>query len=365
MTAASGQEQGPLLAGPGPAREAPRGSARTPDLTTRYLGLELRSPLVAAASPLTGSLEGLHRLAEAGIGAVVLPSLFEEEIVVELERQATLAAAGSERFAESLTYLPPLRDGEPSVRSYLALLERAASSLPVPVLASLNAATPGGWTRYAAAMQDGGAAAIEVNVWVPPADAGPSARELEDRHVEVLELVKAAVDIPVAVKLGPYLSSIAEVVHRLDDAGADGVVLFNRFLHPDIDPETFAVEPALGLSSPEEGRLARTWIALLRRSVRASLAASTGVEGCDDVARFLLAGADAVTSASALLRHGPSYAAALLDGLRAWMGRKGFSDLRQLRGLLAVPPSADEAASERAGYVRALREANMRLHGPW
>jgi dihydroorotate dehydrogenase (fumarate) len=229
----------------------------------------------------------------------------------------------------------------------------------VPVIGSLNGVTTGGWTSYARAMQDAGAAAIELNIYYIPGDPHISGRVVEQRHVDILGRVKAAVTVPVAVKLGPYYSSTGEMALRLDEAGADGLVLFNRFLQPDIDPETLAVLPAVDLSSPAEARLPRTWISLLRKHLRASLAATTGVEGSQDVVKYLLAGADVVMTASALIRHGPGHAAVLLDGLAEWMSRKGYSSVADLRGLLAVPAGADQAAYERAGYVRALHAANV------
>ena len=214
-------------------------------------------------------------------------------------------------------------------------------------------------------MQDAGAAAIELNIYYLPGDPHISGRDVEQRHIDILARVKDAVSVPVAVKLSPYFSSTGEMALRLDEAGADALVLFNRFLQPDIDPETLAVVPEVGLSSPAEARLPRTWIALLHGRVRASLAATTGVETAADVAKYLLAGADVVMTASALLRHGPEHATVLLDGLSDWMARKGFATVDELRGMLAVPPGTDEDAYERAGYVGALREANSGIYGPW
>ncbi len=334
-------------------------------LATGYMGLRLRNPIVASASPLSTSVDGVRRLADAGVGAVVLHSLFEEQLLEEAEHNARLVDAGSESFAESLTYFPADADEEPGPRRYLSLLERAAAAVDVPVIASLNGVTPGGWGSYAAAMQDAGAVAIELNVYHLPGSPRISGRDVEQQHIDVLAGVKDAVSVPVAVKLSPYFSSTAEMAVRLDEAGADGLVLFNRFLQPDIDPESLTVVPAVGLSHPSEARLPRTWIALLRGRVRAALAASTGVDGPDDVARYLLAGADVVMTTSALLRRGPEYATVLLDGLTDWMARKEFTTLDELRGLLAAPPGPDEAARGRAGYVSALREANNHVYGPW
>jgi dihydroorotate dehydrogenase (fumarate) len=336
------------------------------DLTTTYLGLELRNPLIASASPLSNTIAGVRQLAAAGVGAIVLYSLFEEQVRQEAAENAARADAGTESFAESLSYFPAAADADadPGARRYLSLLERATAAVDIPVIASLNAVTSGGWTGYAAELERAGAAAIELNIYHPLGEPLLTGRQVEQRHVDIVTSIKAAVGVPVAVKLHPYFSSIAEMAQRLDEAGADGLVLFNRFLQPDIDAETLTVSAGFGLSSPAEARLPRAWIALLRGRVRASLAATTGVDDAADVARYLLAGADVVMTASALLRRGPMYAAALLDGLVSWMSRKGFGTLAQVRGLLAMPPGADGSAQERAGYVTALRAANVG-NGQW
>ncbi len=340
------------------------------DTSTRYMGLELRNPLVASASPLSKTVDGIRRLADAGIGAVVVYSLFEEQLQHEAEHVAKLAEAGTESFAESLSYFPA-RSAEVGAaagagpRRYLSLLERASAAVEIPVIGSLNGATPGGWTRYARAMQDAGAAAIELNIYYLPGGQLTSGRDVEQRHIDILCRVKEAVTVPVAVKLSPHFSSVGEVARRLDEAGADGLVLFNRFFQPDIDPEILTVVAAVDLSRPAEARLPRTWIALLRGQVRASLAATTGVDAASDVVKYLLAGADVVMTASALLRHGTEHVAVLLDGLTAWMVRKGFADLGELRGMLAVPQAGDQEAYERGLYVSALRAANSRVYGPW
>jgi dihydroorotate dehydrogenase (fumarate) len=334
------------------------------NLATGYMGLTLRNPLVASASPLSRTVDGVRRLADAGVGAVVLYSLFEEQLRLETAENERLVDAGTESFAESLSYFPAAAEDEAGPRRYLSLLSRAAAAVDVPVIASLNGVTPGGWADYARAMEDAGAAAIELNIYYLAADSRLSGRDVEQRHIDVLRRVKNAVSVPVAVKLSPYFSSTGEIALRLDKAGADALVLFNRFLQPDIDPDTLAVVPEVGLSSPAEARLPRTWIALLRGRVRASLAATTGVETPADVAKYLLAGADVVMTASSLLRHGPEHATVLIDGLEDWMARMGFAVVDEVRGMLAVPLGTDEADYERASYVGALREANSSTYGP-
>jgi len=335
------------------------------DLSTNYMGLALRNPLVASASPLSYTLDGVRQLADAGVGAIVLFSLFEEQLRERAARDARLIDDPAESFPEALSYFPSVAEEDGGPHGYLALLARAASAVEIPVIGSLNGVTPEGWTDYARAMQDAGAAAIELNIYYLPGAPQISGRAVEQRHIDILRRVKAVVDVPVAVKLSPYFSSTAEIALRLQEAGADGLVLFNRFLQPDVDSERLALAPGVALSTQADARLPRTWIALLRGRVNVALAATGGVEGRADIADYLLVGADVVMSASALLRHGPGYAAVLLDGLTAWMARKGFEHVDQFRGLLAVPHEADAAAYERAGYVAAMRAANAGTFAPW
>jgi len=330
------------------------------DLTTRYLGLTLRTPLVAAASPLSRTVDGVRRLADAGVGAVVLHSLFEEQLRRETEHNVRMAAQGSESYPESLTYFPSVVDPDGASR-YLHLLESASNTVDIPVIGSLNGTTPGGWVNYAASMQNAGAAAIELNIYYLPGDSQIDGRQVEQRHLDVLGAVEGAVKVPVAVKLSPFFSSIGEMAVRLDLAGADGLVLFNRFLAPDINCETLTPVSDVPLSTAAESRLPLTWIALLHGRLRASLAATTGVVAAAEVIKYLLAGADVVQSASALLRHGPEYAGVLLDGLRDWMLSKGFATLDDVRGMLAV--SDDGSARERGDYVKAVQNANSNAYG--
>ncbi len=330
-------------------------------LDTTYLGLKLRNPLVASAGPMTQTAAGIARLAEAGVGAVVLPSLFEEQIRAEADRDERLAEAGTDSFAEATTYLID-PDASTWPRRYLSLVERAASS-GVPVIASLNGVTPGGWTDYARAMQDAGAAAIELNIYYQPPSPFVSAPDAEQRYIDILSTVKAVVSVPVAVKLTPYFSSLGEMAVRLDQAGADGLVLFNRFMQTDINAETLTVSTGFQLSRPAEATVARSWIARLRGHVRACLAASTGVETADDVAAYLLAGADVVMTTSSLLRHGPAHVTVLLDGLTAWMERKGFGSIGEIRGMFAVAANAGRSDFGRAGYLSAVERAT-RTYAP-
>jgi dihydroorotate dehydrogenase (fumarate) len=334
------------------------------ELATSYMGLQLRNPLVASASPLSYTLDGVRRLADAGVGAIVLYSLFEEQLREEEARRAQIVDGPAESFPEALDYVPAVVKDDAGPSRYLSLVERAAAAVDIPVIASLNGITPEGWTDYARAIQDAGAAAIELNIYYLPGDPDISGSEVEQRHLDVLRRVKAVVTVPVAVKLSPYFSSFGELALRLDEAGADALVLFNRFLQPDIDPETLSIVPRVTLSNPTDARLPRTWIALLHGRVRAALAATSGIEDSADIAKYLLAGADVVMTASALLRHGPEHATVLLDGLTTWMARKGLRSVDELRGMLSVPVDADRSAYERAGYVSAMRAANRGAYAP-
>ena len=344
------------------------------DLSTSYLGLALRNPLVASASPLSQGVDRVRALADAGVGAVVMYSLFEEEVHREQLHDLMVTETHENAYAEAQAYFPltvpagvvgvaPGADTGGAIR-YLRLLEQAAMSVDVPVIASLNGSTPDGWVRFARLMQDAGAAAVELNVYFVPGDPHTRGRDVEDRHVEILQQVKGAVTVPVAVKLSPHFSSTGEMAMRLDRAGADGLVLFNRFLQPDVDPEQLVVTTGTGLSTPAEARLPRAWIAILHGHVTASLAATTGVDQAEDVAAYLLAGADVVMTASALLRHGLPHAERLLDDLAEWMRRKGFGTLEEFRGRLAVPVGVDHDAYERAGYVAALEQARRTYADP-
>ncbi len=350
---------------PRAARAYARGEAPlTVDLTTSYLGLPLRNPLVASPSPATSTVDRVKALADAGVGAVVLPSLYEEQVIAEELHELEVTEPFEDAHGEAAGYFPVLPDTSlPGATSrYVGLVEEAVAAVDIPVIASLNGSSLGGWTDFARQIEGAGAAALELNIYFVPGDPHTSGRTVEDRHVEILRQVKAAISIPVAVKLSPYFSSTGEMALRLDEAGADGLVLFNRFLHPDVDAESLVVTPGVGLSTPEEARLARAWIAILAGQVRASLGATTGVESADDVAAYLLAGADVVMTASSLLRHGLGHAEVLLDGLTQWMTRKRFGSVGEARAHLAVPAEVDPNAYQRAGYVAAL-DAARRMYG--
>ena len=329
----------------------------TVDLTTRYLGLELRSPIVASAAPHNGDPVMAGRLERAGAGAIVLPSLFEEEILTEeLELNRSLEQ-GTEHFAEALDYFPAVEGFVGAADGYLVSLAQVKARATVPIIASLNADSAGGWVRYARLIQDAGADALELNLYRVAADPHRTAAETETADLELITAVRASVTIPLAVKLSPYYSAMANFAARATGAGADGLVLFNRFYQPDLDLDALDVVPRLELSQPWETRLAMRWIAILRPQLGpvVSLAASSGVQTGTDVVKGLMVGADVVMMTSALLRHGPEHVGTVEAELRAWMTEHEYESVEQLRGSASQATAENPSAFERANYMRTLR----------
>jgi dihydroorotate dehydrogenase (fumarate) len=326
----------------------------TVDLRTDYLGLELANPIVAAASPLTGTIDSLRSLESAGVGAVVLRSLFEEQIEHDEMAAHDLFLYGAEISAEVSGYFPELEDYNTGPDAYLGLISEARAALSVPVIASLNGHTAGGWTRYAKLFEQAGADAIELNVYFLATDPRVTSAEVEARYVDLVASVVQQVGIPVSVKIGPFFSSLANVALRTVDAGAAGLVLFNRFLQPDVALEELAVAPRLVLSTPEEARLALRWIAILRGHTSASLAATSGVHAPADALKLLLAGADVVQVASSLIERGPYHVETLVSGVRSWLETHEYVSVAQMRGSLSQRNVPDPAAFERANYMKAL-----------
>ena len=325
------------------------------DLRTRYLGLALQHPIVASASPLTGSIDSLLRLQDAGVAAVVLPSLFEEQIEHEEMAAHNLMLYGAELSPEAHGFFPEMASLPTGPDRYLKLIGEAKQTLSVPVIASLNGYTPGGWTGIARQCQDAGADAIELNVYVLAASIDDSSAEVEQRYVDLVASVTQQVSIPVAVKVAPYFSAMANMAARLHRAGASGLVLFNRFLQPDILLEELEVSPHLVLSTSDELRLALRWIAILRGRVNASLAATGGAHTADDVLKLLLAGADCVMLASSLLTKGPGHVETLVHGIQAWMSEREYTSVAQMKGSLSQQSCPDPDAFERANYMKALQ----------
>ena len=326
-----------------------------PDLATRYLGLELRSPLVASASPLTGDVDSLRELEGAGCAAVVLPSLFEEQITHEALEVDRILSTGADSSGEAATFFPELATYDVGPDRYLRFVEEAKAAVGIPVIGSLNGVSLGGWVKHARLIEDAGADAVELNVYfMAPARARGGA-DVEGRYLDLVAAVRAEVSIPLAVKVGPFFSSFLNLAHRLDDAGADGLVLFNRFYQPDLDLDTLEVTPRLILSTSAQLRLPLRWIGLLHGGVGASLAASGGVHEATDVVKVLLAGADVAMTTSGLLIRGTGHVAALEAGLRDWMADHGYESVTQMRGSVSAHAVPDPTAFERANYLQMLR----------
>jgi dihydroorotate dehydrogenase (fumarate) len=334
----------------------------TVNLTTSYLGLELRNPLVVSACPMSEKLDTLRRLEDAGAAAVVFPSLFEEQIEQEEMEIHALYEASIESFAESLTYLPELDDYNIGPDGYLRRLEAAKSAVSIPVIGSLNGVTTGGWVRYARLIQDAGADALELNVYFVPADPETTSSQAENQYLDLVAAVSDAVSIPLAVKVAPFFSAFAHMARRLVGAGADGLVLFNRFIHPDIDLDQLKVVPNLVLSRPVEMRLPLMWLGLLRGRIEASMAATSGVHGHEDVLKLLLVGADAVMTASSLYQNGPEHLASLLAGVRDWLAEHEYDSVEQMKGSLSQEHSPDPGAFERVNYMKTLHSFSSSFH---
>ena len=325
------------------------------DLRTRYLGLDLKHPIVASASPLTSSIDSLKRLQAAGVAAVVLPSLFEEQIEHDEMATHNLMMCGAELSPEALGFFPEMLNYRTGPDQYLKLIADAKQALTVPVIASLNGYTPGGWTGIAKQFQDAGADAIELNVYFLAASVDDTSAEVEQRYIDLVESVTQQVSIPVAVKVAPYFSAMANMAARLTRAGASGLVLFNRFLQPDIELDELEVAPHLVLSNSDELRLALRWIAILRGRVEASLAATGGAHTPEDVLKLLLAGADCVMLASSLLSKGPAHVSTLVEGVQRWLSEREYTSVAQMKGSLSQQSCPDPDAFERANYMKALK----------
>jgi len=325
------------------------------DLSTNYLGLKLRSPLVVSASPLSRDVDGICRLEEAGASAIVLYSLFEEQLRQEEADLEYHLAAGTESFAESLTYFPKASEFHTGPEGYLNHIRKAKASARIPIIASLNGSTLGGWTKFASQIQRAGADAIECNIYYIPTDPKLSAADVEKTYVDILQAVKAAVTIPVAVKLSPFFSNMANMAQRLDAAGADALVLFNRFYQPDIDLEELEIRPNVLLSTPQSLRLPLTWIGILYGRVKAQLAATSGVHGAEDVIKLLMVGANVTMLCSSLMRHGVNHLRHVERGLREWMEAHEYESVAQMQGSMSQIRCAEPGAFERAQYMRAVK----------
>lgn len=325
------------------------------DLRTTYLGLKLVSPLVASASPLSRDVEGIKRLEEAGASAVVLYSLFEEQLRQEEMDLDYHLNAGTESFPESLTYFPQASEFHTGPEGYLKHIRKAKASVRIPIIASLNGSTLGGWTKFAGEIEKAGADAIECNIYTIPTDAKLTAADVEKNYLDIVRAVKSTVTIPVAVKLSPFFSNLSNFARRLDDTGADGLVLFNRFYQPDIDLEELEIRPNVLLSSQQALRLPLTWIGILHGRVQASLAGTGGVHSAEDVVKLLMVGANVTMLCSSLMRHGVNHLRHVERELREWMEEHEYESVAQMQGSMSQLRCPDPTAFERAQYMRAVK----------
>jgi dihydroorotate dehydrogenase (fumarate) len=325
------------------------------DLTTTYLGLKLRTPLVPSASPLSEEIDSIRRLEDAGASAIVLYSLFEEQLSRERLELHHHLTQGSESYAEAVTYFPEPSEFKLGPEEYLEHIRKAKRAVSVPVIASLNGSSVGGWTDYARKMEEAGADAIELNIYYIPTRMDQPSAAVEDTYLEILRAVRGALKIPVAVKLSPFFSNMAYMASRLDDGGADALVLFNRFYQPDIDLETLDVRPNVILSTPQAMRLPLRWVAILFGRIRADLAATGGIHTAQDVLKMLMAGARVTMLCSALLKHGPDHLRTVEADLCAWMEEHEYESVHQMQGSMSQMHCADPSAFERAQYMRALQ----------
>ncbi len=324
------------------------------DLTTTYLGLTLKNPIVPSASPLSHTLDSMKRIEGAGAAAVVMYSLFEEQIRHEAAELDHYMQYGAESYAEATSYFPEADEYNLGPEEYIEHIHQAKEALGIPVIGSLNGISTGGWISYAKKIEEAGADALELNVYHIPTDPRKSAGDVEQLYIEILKAVKSSVSIPVAMKLSPFFSNMANMAYRLDEAGVDGLVLFNRFYQPDFDLEELEVTPNVILSTPQALRLPLRWIAILHGRVKAHLAATSGIHTAQDVLKMLMAGADVTMMCSALLKHGPSRISEVLQEVEKWMMDHEYLSIGQMKGSMSQKSVADPAAFERANYMKAL-----------
>ncbi|MEJ2545408.1 MAG: dihydroorotate dehydrogenase-like protein [Calditrichaceae bacterium] len=330
------------------------------DLTTKYLGLDLKNPIIAGASPLSNNVDTVKLLEDKGAGAVVMYSLFEEQINHEARELDTFLTQGTESFAEAINYFPePDEFHSLGGEDYLNKIAALKKAVDIPVIASLNGVSAGGWMKYAKQMQEAGADALELNIYYIPTDPFLTGTEVEKIYLDDLKTVRSHIDIPVAIKLSPYFSSFANMAVKLDDAGANGLVLFNRFYQPDINLDALEVTPDLQFSTSYELRFPLRWIAILHGKVKASLAATTGIHEAEDVLKAVMAGADAVQLASVLLKKGAKQVEVILNNVKKWMQEKEYKSIEQMKGSMSYKSVAEPAAYTRANYMKTLQSINL------
>ena len=331
------------------------------DLTTTYLGLKLKNPLVASPSPLSEKVENVKRMEEAGIAAVVMYSLFEEQIIHESLELDHFLNRGTESFAEALTYFPNIGKYSLAPEKYIDALEKTKRAVNIPVLGSLNGVSTGGWIEYGRKIQDAGADALELNLYYLPTDITLTSSQMEDNYLKLVSNIRAGIKIPLAVKLAPFFSALPNFANRLVEAGADGLVLFNRFYQPDLDLENLEVVPNLVLSSSDDLRLPLRWIAILYGKVKADLALTSGVHTSEDAIKAIMAGANVAMTTSALLKRGTIAIQQILTGMEEWMISREYVSVQQMRGSMSQGAVAEPAAFERANYMKVLNSYNADL----
>lgn len=324
------------------------------DLSTTYMGLKLRNPLVASSSPLSYKVEGVCKLEEAGVGAVVMHSLFEEQITMESQQLDYFLTHGTESYAEALSYFPDLGDYNVGPDEYLNLIRKAKEAVDIPVIGSLNGVSAGGWVKYARMIEQAGADALELNIYYLPTDTEMAGTTVEQAAVDVVKAIRHEVSIPLAVKIGPFYSSIPNMAKQLAEAGANALVLFNRFYQPDIDIENLEAVPHLVLSNSDELRLPLRWVAILYGRVPVDLAITSGVHTYPDVLKGLMAGAQVTMMASELLENGVERIGQILQEMQTWMEEHEYSSVQQMIGSVSQKKVAEPAAFERANYVKIL-----------
>ncbi|MCU7496196.1 MAG: dihydroorotate dehydrogenase-like protein, partial [Ignavibacteria bacterium] len=325
------------------------------DLTTTYMGLKLKNPIVPSASPLSESVNSVKALEDAGASAVVVYSLFEEQIAYEEKALDFFLTQASDTHAEALSYFPSQSSFKLGPEEYCNHIQKLKSVVDIPVIGSLNGVSVGGWMKYAKNIEEAGADALELNIYYIPTDPSLPGSQVEQMYLNNLQAVKENVKIPVAVKLSPYFSSMASLAKKLDDAGADALVMFNRFYQPDFDLDSLEVIPNLALSSPWELRLPLRWISILYGKVKASMAATSGVHDYEDVIKVMMAGGDVAMVCSELLRHGPTRITQMLEGMRRWMEEKEYTSVEQMKGSMSQKSVKEPAAFERANYMKTLQ----------
>jgi len=330
------------------------------DLSTSYLGLSLKNPLVVSPSPLCEDLGAIRKMEDAGASAVVLHSLFEEQLSINSQDLDRFLTSGTESFAEALSYFPDMGQFKLGPEAYLEHIQKAKKAVKIPIIGSLNGVSTGGWVSFAKKIEQAGADALELNVYYIATDPDMSGAQVEQMYADLVRDVRASLKIPIAVKLGPYFSSMASVARRLDQAGANGLVLFNRFYQPDFDLEKLEVTPNLNLSRSEELRLRLCWVAILSGRIKADMAITGGVHTAEDVIKSMMAGAKVAMMTSALLKNGIEHLKTVREGVEAWMEKHEYASIRQMQGSMSQKSVAEPAAFVRANYMKVLRSYALR-----